>query len=275
MKKITMLFALTLIISALIGCQSLMMKDGLYDKGAVQDCILQPTTRIMVDHEDFGPLCQGSGTLIHNDDGYFIISAGHLVVQGFMRTREGYIMITREQLEFRLQMFVGNEHDAEKTFTETYIHLVAVDHDIDMALFELREENEIEKMPKEAHMIGRDANIQPLDRLYAAGCGLGNDPMVEHGFLHRKSITREHTKNKVLWTMSAPIVFGFSGGGIYNDEGKLMGVISAGSVAKGTFYEHITFFVPYPVIYKWFDEIGFDPAKGYVSTVQPDPETTE
>lgn len=97
-------------------------------------------------------------------------------------------------------------------------------------------------------------NIKPFTGLYAIGCPLGNCPMPSSGELMSKS---KLINGENFWMMSAPTIYGNSGGGIFiADTGKLIGISSMICVYDNFIsipVAHLGIMVPPDMIYDWLD----------------------
>jgi S1-C subfamily serine protease len=74
--------------------------------------------------------------------------------------------------------------------------------------------------------------------LYLVSCGLGASPYITNG--HLSSIDLKETK----MGFSAPIIFGSSGGGIYNEKGELVGIGNAIQTTRGHPISHHALGIP-------------------------------
>jgi len=86
---------------------------------------------------------------------------------------------------------------------------------------------EIQTAPDEKFYPVRLATTKEWDKvtlyeaMYLVSCGLGDSPYITNGNL--SSVNKKETK----MTLTANTIFGSSGGGIYNKEGKLVGIVNA------------------------------------------------
>jgi len=82
------------------------------------------------------------------------------------------------------------------------------------------------------------------DKVYLVSCGLGTVPTVTKGNL--SSVNAKETS--MMFT--AQIIYGSSGGGLYNSEGKLIGLGNAIRLTRGHPIPHKALGVPLPAILK-------------------------
>ncbi len=141
--------------------------------------------------------------------------------------------------------------------------LVSSKECVDLALLEI----EMDTPSFIAHLALRESlrTIEVFTRVYAVGCPLGEPPLQTGGELSSK---RKVLLGETYWMVSAPTIFGNSGGGIYLAEsGELIGVLSRVSAYNNIVniaVAHMGIFVPATEIYTWLNEEGYafvyDPA---------------
>jgi hypothetical protein len=89
------------------------------------------------------------------------------------------------------------------------------------------------------------------DKLYLVSCGAGTVPCVTKGTL--ASVDKDETE----MGFTAQIIYGSSGGGIYNDKGQLIGVGNAVKITRGHPITHKALGVPLTPILKDLRESDF------------------
>jgi len=143
--------------------------------------------------------------------------------------------------------------------------VVAYDAQQDLALLKLRD---IKQYDYIAEMWPRKELMDMLMELYCVGCGLGQRPLMTHGFLSGMGIEID---NYEYMLSSAPSIFGNSGGALFEvDSLKFVGVPSRISVSGySTPITHMGFFIPISRVYNFLEEqcyqfiydTSFTPAK--------------
>jgi Trypsin-like peptidase domain len=89
------------------------------------------------------------------------------------------------------------------------------------------------------------------DKLYLVSCGAGTVPCVTRGTL--SSVDKDETE----MGFTAQIIYGSSGGGIYNDKGQLIGVANAVKLTHGHPITHKALGIPLTTILKDLRESDF------------------
>jgi hypothetical protein len=122
-----------------------------------------------------------------------------------------------------------------------------------MALLKLRD---IKKYEFVADMFPKESFLEMLMELYCVGCGLGQRPLMTHGFLTGIGIEIE---NYDYMLSSAPSIFGNSGGAVFTVETlQFVGIPSRVSVSGGMFggspIPHMGYFIPIDRVYNFLDE---------------------
>lgn len=131
--------------------------------------------------------------------------------------------------------------------------IVAYNKREDMALLKLRSETQVKHVAK---LAPRDMRHYVLSTTYAVGCSLSFPPLPTKGMLTRKNFLI----NSLPYHMSsAQIIYGNSGGAMFNEDGKLIGIPSLGLVIGwGTPITHMGLFIPISRVYDWFEREGYD-----------------
>jgi len=135
--------------------------------------------------------------------------------------------------------------------------VVALSEQNDLALVKLRSARTWAPV---AHLVSKAkaSLVRITDQVYAAGCPLGNDPMLTRGEL---SALTDEVKGANYWMLTAPTYFGNSGGGVYlADTLELIGVFSkiytAGKSSR-TVVTHMGMCTPVVSVYEWLEREGF------------------
>jgi len=108
------------------------------------------------------------------------------------------------------------------------------------------------------------------DDIFISGCPLARLPQITKGNI---SIFDEPSGPSFRDLVSAPIIFGSSGGGVYTENGELFGVVSAVSTVNASnnqlisvAYPHIGWIIPNKLIYSFLIESGH----GFLINVKDD-----
>ena len=133
--------------------------------------------------------------------------------------------------------------------------LLCFEKNKDLALIKISTEHEINR----ARMSAKESveSIKVFSKIYTLGCPLGHDPLPTPG--HVSSINKK-ISNQVYWMMSAPTVFGNSGGGVFLEEScELIGVTNMvctfDNIISTPVY-HMSIFLPIKDVYEWLDSIN-------------------
>jgi len=134
--------------------------------------------------------------------------------------------------------------------------------DQDMALLKLRS---VDGVKHRAQLLKKEEvdNIRCLDENVAVGCSLAFPPVPTIGYLSRKNIQIDSLPYHMS---SAQIIYGNSGGAMFDGDGNFIGVPSRGMVVGwGTPVTHMGFFIPVSRVYDWLEsehyDFIFDPTK--------------
>lgn len=174
----------------------------------------------------------GSGVIIkcvqdkHGFYNVYILSAAHV-----FRYSIGKPKITIFYEDNKIQ-----QYDAE---------LIYKDYKADIAYLKISHLTHKLKTAKLANLSTYYDNMKPGQKVYAIGCSLGTKPTLKSGKLNWK----DHVGfDRKLISTNAPIIYGDSGGGIFNERGELIGIIVQLRLAAGHPYEHMNFAIPLPII---------------------------
>lgn len=223
---------------------------------------LYPTTRVRT------AKAGGSGTVLWSEevDGEYItyVLTNHHVVAGAITVKKKYNPFLERDMKTETRGTVTVEFFRYKWGTwpigTTSINadIVAYDEDEDLALLQLRNIDEVEfvaKLPPR----DRGKEVQVLDRVWAVGAALGEDPVMTEGLINNMS--REIDEKRFILS-SAPIIFGNSGGSVYlQDTHEFFGVPSRIAVSQvGFSADPITFlgyFIPLERVYDWLENVYY------------------
>jgi len=127
--------------------------------------------------------------------------------------------------------------------------------DQDMALLKLRS---TEKMQYVAQLFPKDkiSDTKCLDETIAVGCSLAFPPLPTVGILTRKNFQIDSLPYHMS---SAQIIYGNSGGAMFDGEGNFIGIPSMVALAGwGTPITHMGLFIPGSRIYDWLEDEHYD-----------------
>jgi len=198
----------------------------------------------------------GGGTLLFSRDRHsYVVTAYHVIQK---TAPEGQEPAAPEPSEVRLYDVKGELADAVEA------DLVAHDDRKDLALLRLRTDRSYGSVARMAPRPSLRA-LRVFTPLYAIGCPLGHDPLPTLGevaALH-KVVAGEN-----FWMMTAPTIFGNSGGGVFHRETReMIGVsvmICTYDGAVSTPVPHLGILVSMETIYDWLDSLHYqfiyDPA---------------
>ena len=207
----------------------------------------------------------GAGVVLQgNHNQFYILTAAHVI--------ENYSNETGD-LEFRVRPYNGSDFKAVKNLKARLIRIIdkkthfiyfSTDNKSDLALLEVIEPTaELRKLIQPVMFYDPTAaELEPGDRVVVVGAPFGSYDNVTVG--HISHIDRkppgETSVEKKMTTLGvdAPINPGNSGGGVFNMEGKLIGLVSSGiNLSDG-----VNFVVPVrtiqSMIHKW--AVDIDPS---------------
>ncbi|MBI4141428.1 trypsin-like peptidase domain-containing protein [Candidatus Woesearchaeota archaeon] len=97
--------------------------------------------------------------------------------------------------------------------------------DLAVVYFESSEKLPVVRIASETNIAG----IQTADDVYTVGCPLDEPPLRTCGELFAKNRGGD---NKTFWTLTTPVVFGNSGGGVFDSKDELVGIIVQGGTLE-------------------------------------------
>lgn len=226
-------------------------KDATRDAALLDRAILRPSVQVL------GRGGVGGGTVIRSEReseggyGTYIVTAYHVL----QKAAEGDG--SRKPVQVKLFAEGG---DAEIVESDLLIH----DERRDLALLKLRS---TKHYPIAARLAARERvrETSVFTPIYAVGCPLGHDPLPSFGEI---TTLRKEVNGERFWMMSAPTIFGNSGGGVFHRETlELIGVsamICTFDNPVSTPVPHLGILVPLDSVYDWLRDHNyafvFDPA---------------
>jgi S1-C subfamily serine protease len=130
--------------------------------------------------------------------------------------------------------------------------IVAYNKTEDMALLKLRSEVETKHVAK---LAPKSSMLYVFTRTFAVGCSLAFPPLPTDGMVTRLNFMIESLPYHMS---SAQIIYGNSGGAMFDGEHRLIGIPSRGAVVGwGVPVTHMGLFIPIDRVYKWADEAGY------------------
>lgn len=132
--------------------------------------------------------------------------------------------------------------------------IIAYHEGRDLAILKLQSESQVRYV---AELIGREEPLYVFSDTMAVGCSLGVDPIPTRGQLTLKNILISGTPYPFYMSQSQ-IIYGNSGGAMFDMEGHLIGVPSRVPALGwgGGPVPHMGLFIPMSVVYDWLDEEG-------------------
>ncbi|MCK5578580.1 MAG: trypsin-like peptidase domain-containing protein [Planctomycetes bacterium] len=218
------------------------------DKDEMLRQIILPSVRIKT------PDGVGGGTIIYSqpdkDKQYhtYVMTAYH-VIQSLIESEE----VEEKRNEVDLKVYPGRTTE----MVSYQADIISYNKDKDLALLKVKSD---EKFEHQARFIDREEvkSIDIFAPVYALGCPLGYEPIPSFGQI--TNLRRELNGEK-FWMMSAPTIFGNSGGGVFLAEtGEYIGVSSMISVYVNFVsipVTHLGLMVTPESIFDWLDEQYF------------------
>jgi hypothetical protein len=141
---------------------------------------------------------QGSGVLIKYKENFYILSAGHMISEA------GEEINTPD-----------NIYLFEKEVLITKLTIKKLDRNNDLVLFSI---DNIDKLKIDNYVVIADKEIEKTENIYIVGNPVGIEDLLSEGKIIK------YTDNFVYFYDH--VYFGSSGGGIFNQKGELVGIIS-------------------------------------------------
>jgi S1-C subfamily serine protease len=228
-------------------------KDATRDAALLDRAILRPSVQVV------GRGGVGGGTVIRSERepdgtyGTYVVTAFHVLQKVVEPDAAG----ARKPVQVKLFPDGG---DGETVDSDLLIH----DERRDLALLKLRS---AKHYPIVARLAARERvrETSVFTPIYAVGCPLGHDPLPSFGEI---TTLRKEVNGERFWMMSAPTIFGNSGGGVFHRETlELIGVsamICTFDNPVSTPVPHLGILVPLDSVYDWLRDnkyaFVFDPA---------------
>ena len=149
------------------------------------------------------------------------------------------------EYDFSSRVVGGTTFDAD---------IMAYDKDEDIALLRLKVRKKFDNVAK-MYSIDNRKDLKCFMPINTIGCGMGNRPVITHGYLSGFGYEIE---NKEYILSTAPSIFGNSGGAAFlEDTGEYLGIPSRITVAALGFsanvITHLGFFIPFYRICKFLE----------------------
>lgn len=176
---------------------------------------------------------------------------------------QGFDNVSVEHLEYR------NDRDIESTNIFPECDVVAADEDLDLAIVLVKS---LKDFPDTAVLEDQKSyeGASLSDSVFVCGCGLGSDPYITYG----NFASFESYYGRIQIT--APVIFGNSGGGAYTSDGKLIGIVNKMKASNSSPlyprlpYPHAGLLVPFWKISGWIkmSRLGFTIGESDESSIE-------
>jgi S1-C subfamily serine protease len=191
----------------------------------------------------------GGGTLLFSrKDHSYVVTAFHVIQKA---PAEGEVAHETEPCEVRIY------NDSGELADEVVSDLVAHDEKKDLALLRLRTDRVYDAVARLAPRSSLRAT-RVFTPLYAIGCPLGHDPLPTPGEI---ASLRKEVGGENFWMMTAPTIFGNSGGGVFHRETReMLGVsvmICTYDGVVSTPVPHLGILVSMETVYDWLDSLHY------------------
>jgi len=188
---------------------------------------------------------QGTGVILYSEisDEDDRVQKTYIITNKHVTKRVGSLCKVKKFIFLKQRNTVGNRQ------YEAKVVYVSKHHDI--ALIEI--ETPLSENFKIAEICPESKwdEMTLYDRLYLVSCGAGSVPCVTRGNL--SSVDKEETE----MGFTAQIIYGSSGGGIYNADGQLIGLGNAIKITRGHPVPHKAMGIPLTSILKDIRESDF------------------
>ncbi len=191
----------------------------------------------------------GGGTVLSSTrKGTFVVTAFHVIQKAVSRDEDGEM---RDPVGVKIYAGAGRVWDTVKS------DILAYDEKKDLALLRLRTDKVYENVARLAsHETLR--GIKVFTPVYAVGCPLGHDPLPTLGEV---ASLKKELEGENFWMMSAPTIFGNSGGGVFHRETReMIGVsvmICTYDGVVSTPVPHLGVFISLEAVYDWLDSLDY------------------
>ncbi|MFH1227556.1 MAG: trypsin-like peptidase domain-containing protein [Planctomycetota bacterium] len=208
----------------------------------------------------------GSGVVIYsqpylkNECQTYILTAYHVVkgADGSISDDPSDVSIKKPADKKASEITIDVYRDDFSDMDELKAEMVIYDEAKDIAILHLKVSKQFKHT---AHFISKDRidQVKVFSPVYAVGCPLGYDPLPTSGEI--SSLYKQMNGEK-FWVMSAPTIFGNSGGGVFmGDTYDLIGISSMVCVYNQiipTPVTHLGLMVPAETIFEWMDRKGLE-----------------
>ncbi len=219
--------------------------------------MLYPTVRVKTNR------ATGSVTIFYSDDrdeknvfDTFIFTNHHVVADAIRVVKKWNSLLGRKEDKevtelVTVEVFQYEEESKSAGRLTFDAEIVAYEPDEDIAILKLHSSTEM-KYVAELMPQAELCNVRLFQGVFAVGCSLGHNPIASSGMLTSLS---DIIERKSYWMMSAPIIFGNSGGAVFIERGEkffFIGVPSrVAATRRGGVVEHMAFFIPPTRIHSW------------------------
>ncbi len=192
----------------------------------------------------------GGGTILRSDpaEGTWVVTAWHVVQKAAERDAGG-----QERLHpVQVRIYRDDGNPAELVDAD----LVLRDERKDLALLKLKT---TKTWTAAARLASRERMRETgvFTPIFAVGCPLGHDPLPTSGEITTR---RKEVNGECFWMMSAPTIFGNSGGGVFHRETlEMIGVSAMVCTFENpvtTPVPHLGILVPMDRVYDWLEANG-------------------
>jgi len=223
--------------------------------------ILYPVCRVR------SPKGGGSGTVLYSapvpgetDIHETYILTNHHVIEACIKIEKLWDSVVKrkidkEQLErASVEIFTYMNLSRRDSGATYEAEIMAYNEQHDLAVLKLSTPRKVDYVA-ELYPKDEEKKLYINTKVWAVGCSLLHDPLPHSGTI--SSVT-ERIDNVAYWMSSAPIIFGNSGGAVFLDDGRFIGVPSRVVVVPMGFSQSVVsfmgYFIPVDRIYKFLIE---------------------
>lgn len=223
--------------------------------------VLYPVVRVVTGK------AAGSGTIVYsakqedgNDYDTYVLT-NHHVVESLITYKKEWDSVLQRDMKREIKSAGTVQEFRYKpgrtvVVAESGVQADVVAYDVrqDLALLKLRD---IKKYDYVAELWPREQSLDMLMELYCVGCGMGERPLMTHGYLSGMGIEID---NYDYMLSTAAAIFGNSGGAVFAaDTLQFVGVPSriAVSILGYQAISHMAYFIPIHRVYNFLEEQCF------------------
>ncbi len=210
----------------------------------------------------------GSGTIIWsraNERGEYAtyVITNHHVVEDSIRVVERWDPVLQRSAKrderdlVEVHLFVYRWQSRAVGSTAIEAEIVAYDRDEDLALLKLRSTDAVPAVA-ELYPRGAESELRIGMGVWTVGCGLGEPPVLTDGFL---SVFGREIEGREYWLVTAPAIYGNSGGGTYLGHAhQLIGVparVAVVGLLGQTAVTHLSYAIPVSRVYSFLESQRF------------------